>query len=680
MNDKITNNNILQRITPKSVSGWIGLVIVIILAFSFGIMTSGGSDSSDVTVHEDTAEVSSKPTIWTCSMHPQIKLPNPGKCPICGMDLIPLVTGVGEEELGPRQIRISNAAKELAKIQSTVVRRGFAEAEIRMVGKIAYDERKVNYITAWVPGRLDRLYADFTGMTVNKGDHMVYMYSPELLATQEELLQAKKAEKALGQTKSNILKETAEQTLVASREKLRLYGLTDEQIKEIETTGKTTTHLTINAPIGGVVVHKNAKEGMYVKTGTQIYTIVDLSKLWVYFEAYESDLPWLRYGQKVQFSSPSFPGETFNATISFIDPVVDPKKRTIKIRAIVNNKKNLLKPEMFVSGIVKSKLDNNGKVIDENLAGKWIGPMHPEEVKDKPGFCDICGMPLVKAEELGYASKTISDKDAPLLIPVTAPMITGKRAVVYVEIPNEDGPLFEGREVVLGPRAGKFYVVKSGLKEGELVVVNGAFKIDSELQIQAKPSMMSPDGGAAPVGHGNMVMPGNSSKKMKSKKQENKQAGSKAIAALNPLYDRYFDIQMSLANDDLKAAVKGYQAVSDVVKKIDMTLFEGDAHMSWMKISSAVSQSAEKGAKDKSIEDLRSTFLLLSKSVIELEDIFGHSESKNYYLTFCPMANKNKGAYWLQTVDTVYNSFLGESMLRCGEIQKTLTAKAGKEE
>lgn len=680
MNDKKTNNNILQRITPKSVSGWIGLVIVVILAFSFGIMTSGESDSSDTTVQEHAVKASAEPTIWTCSMHPQIRLPKPGKCPICFMDLIPLETGSGDDELGPRQIRISETAKELAKIQSTPVRRGFAEAEIRMVGKIAYDERKVNYITAWVPGRLDRLYADFTGMTVTKGDHMVYMYSPELLAAQEELLQAKKAVNALGQTKSTILKETAEQTLVASREKLRLYGLTNEQIQEIESTGKTTTHLTINAPIGGVVVHKNAKEGMYVKTGTQIYTIVDLSKLWVYFEAYESDLPWLRYGQKVQFSSPSFPGETFHAAISFIDPVVDPKKRTIKIRAVVNNKKNLLKPDMFVSGIVKSRLDNNGKVIDKNLAGKWIGPMHPEEVKDKPGDCDICGMPLVKAEKLGYASKTNSDKEAPLLIPVSASMITGKRAVVYVEIPNEDGPIFEGREVVLGPRAGNFYIVKSGLKEGELVVVNGAFKIDSELQIQAKPSMMSPDGGAAPVGHGNMVMPGDKSKKTVPQKQSNKSVSSKALAALNPLYERYFDIQMSLANDDFKAAVKGFKAVSVEVKKIDMTLFEGDAHMEWMKISNAITKEVEKGINSKTIEDSRSSFLLLSKSIIELEDRFGHNENKNYYLTFCPMANNNKGASWLQTVDTVYNSFYGESMLRCGEIQKTLTSKSGKEE
>lgn len=500
MNDKVTFGSIVKGMTPKGVSGWIGLIIIIILAFSFGTMMSGGDGSSKDTAKEYVSETSAEPTIWTCSMHPQIKLPKPGKCPICGMDLIPLETG-GGENLGPRQIRISETAKQLARIQSSPVRRAFAEAGIRMVGKIAYDETKVKYITSWVPGRLDRLYADFTGIRVKKGDHMVYMYSPELLATQEELLQAKKAVDALGKTKSRILKKTAGETFDAAREKLKLYGLTEDQIKKIETTNKASDHLTINAPIGGIVVHKNAKEGMYVQTGTEIYTIADLSKLWIYFEAYESDLPWLRYGQSVQFTSPSFPGEQFEAIISFIDPVVDPKKRTVKVRAIVDNNDNLLKPNMFVSGLVKSKLDNKGKVIDKNLAGKLMCPMHPEVVKDSPGSCDVCGMPLVKAEELGYSTQTASDVNAPLVIPSTAPMITGKRAVVYVEIPNDDGTVFEGREVELGPRAGDFYVVKSGLEEGERVVINGTFKIDSELQIQAKPSMMSPEGGGGPVGH-----------------------------------------------------------------------------------------------------------------------------------------------------------------------------------
>lgn len=681
MTDKNTFGNRIKRITPKGVVGWIGLLLVIILAFSFGKMNSNSGDVTTIDSHDNNehkVNTEEKATLWTCSMHPQIKLPHPGKCPICFMDLIPLKTG-GGDELGPRQIRISRTARALAKIQSVPVSRGFAEAEIRMVGNIDYDETKVNYITAWVPGRLDRLYADYTGITVKKGDHMVYMYSPDLLAAQEELLQAEKTATSLNDTKSSVLKETADATVKSAKEKLRLYGLTDKQIEDIESSGTTSDHLTINAPIGGVVIHKNAKEGMYVKTGTQIYTIADLSKLWIYFEAYESDLPWLRYGQSVEFTSPSFPGETFHAIISFIEPTVDPKTRTIKVRAIVDNKNNRLKPDMYVSGVVKSKLDVDGNVIDENLAGKWISPMHPEIVKNHPGKCDICGMDLVKAEDLGYSTKAVKTSDAPLLIPTSAPLITGKRAVVYVEIPSDDEPIFEGREVELGPRAGDSYIVKSGLKEGELVVVNGAFKIDSELQIEAKPSMMSPDGGGT-FGHEHKEQIASATETNEKKKVPvTKAVSSKARNALTPLYNKYFDVQMALADDDLNAAVASYKDVKEAVKKIDMELFKGDDHMTWMELSKAIDSASENGSKAVSIEDARSAFLCLAKAVVDLENNFGHSDNRNYYLTFCPMADNNNGAHWLQTIDTVYNSFYGSKMLRCGEIQKTLTASTGEE-
>ena len=416
------------------------------------------------------------------------------------MDLIPLDTG-GGEDLGPRQLRLSETAKQLARIQTTPAVRALAESEVRMVGNIAYDETKVAYITAWVPGRLDRLYADYTGVPVNKGDHLVYIYSPELLAAQEELIQAHEAISSLSGTSSEVLLSTARATVDAARDKLRLFGLTAPQIDRIENSREVSDHLTIYAPIGGIVVHKNALEGMYVKTGTRIYTIADLSKLWVIFEAYESDLPWLRFGQRVEFRSQAFPGERFEATISFIDPLVDPKTRTVRVRAVVDNSDRRLKPDMFVRGVVKSRVNQDGDIVDEHLSGKWISPMHPEIVKDGPGKCDVCGMDLVPAASLGYASGTTEGGETPLLIPASAPLITGKRAVVYVEIPSDEGPLFEGREVELGPRAGDYYVVKSGIEEGELVVTNGAFKIDSELQIQAKPSMMSPAGGGPAPGH-----------------------------------------------------------------------------------------------------------------------------------------------------------------------------------
>lgn len=232
----------------------------------------------------------------------------------------------------------------------------------------------------------------------------------------------------------------------------------------------------------------------------QIYTVADLSQVWVKLDAYESDLSWIRYGQEVQFTTEAYPGEMFTGRISFIDPILDAMTRTVKIRVDVPNPDGKLKPEMFVRAVVQARITEGGRVMDRDLAGKWISPMHPWIVKSEAGTCDVCGMDLVPAESLGYVGPDAPEAP-PLVIPETAPLITGKRAVVYVQKPNTDVPTFEGRDVELGSRAGRYYVVKSGLHEGELVVTNGNFKIDSALQIQTKPSMMNPQGGGTAPGH-----------------------------------------------------------------------------------------------------------------------------------------------------------------------------------
>jgi Cu(I)/Ag(I) efflux system membrane fusion protein len=434
---------------------------------------------------------------WTCSMHPEVRLPKPGICPKCPMALIPVTSSVGD--VVERQISFSEAAIKLMEIETSPVERKFVTAEIRMAGKIDYDETRVKHITAWVPGRIDRLYVDFTGITVSKGDHMVELYSPELISAQAELLQAAKAVQNIKQTSSELITGSISATLDAAREKLRLLGLAKKQIEEIEKTGRPVEHITIYAPMGGIVIHKKAAEGMYVETGTEIYTVADLSRLWVKLDAYESDLPWIRYGQEVEFTTEAYPGQVFKGRISFIAPVLDAKTRTIKLRVNVDNHEGELKPEMFVRAVVRSKVAGGGRVMAAEMAGKWICPMHPAVVKTEAGGCDICGMDLVTSESLGYVADI--PKEAPLVIPASAPLITGTRAVVYVQVPGGQKPAYEGREIVLGPRAGKYYIVKSGLAEGEIVVTNGNFKIDSALQIQAKPSMMNPEGEKIPTEH-----------------------------------------------------------------------------------------------------------------------------------------------------------------------------------
>lgn len=478
-----------------------GLLVVVLVSIGVGFLlhaalTTGGGEGMGAGTEASASQAA--PELWICSMngqHPYYSSPRPGKCGYCGMDLVRAERTTDTRSL--REFSTSEAAKALMDIETSRVERKFVAADVRMVGKVDYDETKLAYISAWVPGRLDKLYVNYTGVPVKKGDHLIYIYSPELLSAQEELIQAKQAVKAIQQSDSSLMRETTQAMYQATREKLRLLGLSEEQVAKVERTGKASDHLKIYSPMAGIVIHKNATEGMYVNTGTRIYTVADLSQMWIRLEAYESDLMWLRYGQKIEFTTVAYPGEVFRGMISFIDPVLDPATRTVKVRVNVPNPDGKLKPGMFVKAVVRSLVAADGKVMDADLAGKWISPMHPEIIKDKPGKCDVCGMDLVRTESLGYVSVDPRKADKPLVIPASAPLVTGTRAIVYVEVPRRDKPTYEGREVVLGPRAGNYYLVRAGLAEGDVVVTRGNFKIDSALQISAKPSMMSPEGGGA---------------------------------------------------------------------------------------------------------------------------------------------------------------------------------------
>lgn len=463
------------------------LIFLLLVSFALGYIVNN-SISKPESAQNNSQQVSEKKekTIWTCSMHPQIRQTEPGKCPICHMDLIPLI----QDEIVENKIELSEAALKLIQIETSPVVRKFVTKQIRLSGKIDYDETRIKYITSWVSGRIDRLFVDYTGIRVNKDDHMVYIYSPEIISAQAELLQAIKAIQNLKIDSLENMSKSIIATRDAAREKLRLLGLKSEQIVEIEKNGEPVDHITIYSPIGGVVIDKNAAEGMYVQTGTKIYTVADLSQVWVKLDAYESDMMWIRYGQEVEFNTEAYPGEIFKGKISFIDPVLNPKSRTVKIRVNVENPEGKLKPDMFVRATVTSQIAQSGKIMDEQMAGKWICPMHMDIVKDSPGTCDICGMDLVKAESLSFV--TTDKEEVPLVVPASAVLITGKRAIVYVQVKDTEKPTYEGREIVLGPKADDYYIVESGLKEGDIVVTNGNFKIDSEMQIRAKPSMMNP--------------------------------------------------------------------------------------------------------------------------------------------------------------------------------------------
>jgi Cu(I)/Ag(I) efflux system membrane fusion protein len=554
------------------------------------------------------------PTMWTCAMHPQIRRDGPGECPICGMELVPVAPSAD----GMRTVSISPNARKLLEIETTPVARRYATAELRLVGKVEYDETSLAHITAWVSGRLDRLYVDYVGIEVKKGDHLVYIYSEELYAAQEELIQAIKYRRDRSAKATTLVRPI---DLVASaREKLRLLGLTADQIQEIEQRGSADDHITIYSPMGGIVVKKFRQQGDRVRTGDRIYTVADLKRVWVKLDAYESDLQWLRYGQKVAFTTEAYPGETFTGRIAFIDPVMDKDTRTVKVRVNVPNTDGRLKPEMFVRATVRSQVAAGGRVLDAALAGKWISPMHPEIVKDEPGDCDICGMPLVRAETLGYVTAAPNDESKPLVIPVSAALVTGKRAIVYVEDPTADQPTFEGREIVLGPRAGAYYLVRHGLREGELVVTHGNFKLDSALQISAKPSMMTPEGGGG-GGHDH----GGAEKKPKQGETAERPMAlpSQFTSQLQQVVEAYDAVTAALEQGDLVTIHGAFTGLGQATDAVDNKLLTGHAKMLWREFSMLLQNDAVEGSEVATVQDADTVYLLLRRHIQRVRESFG---------------------------------------------------------
>ena len=398
--------------------------------------------------------------VWTCSMHPQIRQDKPGKCPICGMDLIPLKKNVisgGDAVSDPDAIRLSDEAMALADVQTTRVSRSNPVKQVRLYGKIIPDERSLQSQTAYVGGRIERLDIEFTGETVRAGQTLATLYSPELFTAQQELLEAVRMQQpALVQ---------------AAREKLRLWNLTDAQIDAIQYSGQVSPMVEIKSNTNGIVIAKRVNRGDYVSQGSILFDIANLSRVWAMFDAFEVDLPFLAKGDRVEFTLSAFPGKTYSGRISFIDPILNATTRTARVRVDVANPTLEMKPEMYATAQVAAPLK-------------------------------------------GYKDR--------IVVPQTAVLWTGKRAVVYVRLPDTDTPTFRMREVTLGPALGGAYVVLDGLSDGEEIVTNGVFSIDASAQLEGKRSMMNEDTpGIAPMtGHQGHSMSGMSGSHVVSQESE----------------------------------------------------------------------------------------------------------------------------------------------------------------
>ncbi len=377
--------------------------------------------------HDHAAETA-KSEIWTCSMHPQIRMDKPGKCPICAMDLI-LLNQSGGANVDATAVHLTKEAVQLANVQTSVVTRQKPVKEVRLFGKVQTDERLLQSQVAYIPGRIEKLLVNFTGETVRKGQTLAIIYSPELVTAQQELLETAKS------------KQGHPEIYEAAKEKLRQWKLTESQISAIENSGKVQSNMEVKSTANGIVTARRVNTGDYINQGTVLYEVSDLSKVWVLFDAYESDLPFLKKGDRLDFTLQAIPGKSLSGQIIFIDPTIDPVNRVAKVRVEIGNPGGMLKPEMFATGVVKSD--------------------------------------LTKYKEM-------------LVIPRSAVLWTGKRSVVYVKQPGDE-PIFKIREIALGPLLGNSYVVPEGLSDGEEIVTEGAFSVDAAAQLEGKPSMMNPE-------------------------------------------------------------------------------------------------------------------------------------------------------------------------------------------
>lgn len=408
-------------------AGTIGVLVVVALAAGiFAIRAAHRAAAGTASAaNERIAEQHS------CPMHPFILKERPGICPICGMSLVRKGAGKSAASLtAAERIVVSQKQRIMAGVATVRVEKIPLTREITATGIVTYDQTRQAQVSAWVPGRLERLHVEAVGAEVIKGGALAEISSPDLVYAEEEYLLAWKAKRQFASSPQASFTDSSEALYYAARERLRLLQFREREFALLERVGRPTVRLPVYAPLSGVVIEKNVIEGGYVNVGDPLFTIADLSVVWVEADVFESDLALLRPGQRVEIAPLSLPGLTFSGRVSLIKPFLDPKTRTVKVRVVLPNPGNRLKPEMFVQATIRQPL----------------------------GAC--------------------------LAVPHSAVMDSGRRKVVWVEtVPG----VFVARDVAVGARAGDRVQILSGLAAGEMVAASGGYLIDSESQLRGAP-------------------------------------------------------------------------------------------------------------------------------------------------------------------------------------------------
>lgn len=595
---------------------WIkyGLLLVFGIFLGWIFFHNSGAD----THHESHQHADEQGSVWTCSMHPQIRMDQPGKCPICAMDLIPLVQSGTSQTLDPDAIRLTKEAIALADVLTTKVSRQKPVREVRLYGRVQADERRFQSQVSQLPGRIEKLFVNFTGEQVSLGQKLAEIYSPDLVTAQQELIETAKT------------RQLQPELYEASKEKLRQWKLTDDQIELVENSGTIIKNFEVLSNTSGTVTARKVSTGDYVSQGTVLFDIADLSSVWVLFDAYETDLPFINLGERVKFSLQAVPGSDFSGNIVFIDPVLDPVTRVARVRVETANTGGKLKPEMFATGIVSSNL----KEYRNNI-----------------------------------------------VIPKSAVLWTGKRSIVYVKNPGKEEPVFKLREIGLGPMLGDSYVVTDGLAEGEEIVTRGTFSVDAAAQLEGKTSMMNYEGGKTNMMTG-MDMTGDKMKSGSDNANSNPDLKTAIVASeikisidfinqLNKVFDNYIVLKNAFVDGDISGVKKAAEEVRRSIDGTDMNLISGDAMAQWMRLLPDLKKDLAQISSSDNIQEQRGSFSGFNDVFYKVVKTFG-LRGKTVYYQFCPMAIDNKGAYWLSEESDIKNPYFGDAMLTCGETKETL--------
>ena len=365
---------------------------------------------------------------WKAPMTPGFTSDKPGKSPM-GMDLVP----VYEDEAGAG-VSINPTMVQNIGVKTQIVEERSLSREIRTVGRLTYDERLVTHIHTKFGGWIDKLYADFTGQEVKENDPLLEIYSPELVTTQEELILALKYQESLKDSSFQEISRGAKSLVDSTLRRLELFDVPEHQIADLIKNQKVSKTMHIHSPVNGFVIKKHVLQGMHVKPGMNLYMIADLSNIWLIADIYEYEIPWMKLGQEAEMNLSYFPGKKFKGKVTFIDPILDSKSRTLKVRMEFPNPGGELKPEMYADVILKSAVMKKGVAI-------------PEE----------------------------------------AVIYTGEKTMAVIQ--NSSGG-FESRELTLGVKTQGYIQVLKGLKKGERVVTSSTFLIDSESRLKEALSKM----------------------------------------------------------------------------------------------------------------------------------------------------------------------------------------------